>query len=76
MNVKALSLSSSLHICIKYYIEKSFCEGEKVSHKRKEFIVGDIFKVAKQCLIKEQNMSLDTVLKNEHLIPFYNWNVL
>ena len=63
INVKALSLSSSLHICVKYHIEKSFCDCKKVSHKRKGFAIGGIFQVAKQCLIKEQNLSLDRVMK-------------
>ena len=52
-----------LYIYMTYHIEKRFCEGKKVSHKRKELTIGGIFQVAKQCLIKEHNMSLDTVIK-------------
>lgn len=65
---KDLSLSTSVHICIKYH----FFIGKKVSHERKEFTIGDIFKVARQPLIKEQDMSLNIVIKAQYLISLYN----
>ena len=61
---KALSVCSSLQKCEKYH-RKNIGIGidEMVNHDTKEFIITNIFPDAKWPLMKEENMTLNEVIR-------------